>query len=244
MNQSGLLRCARYAAPPNKLSYCGPDQTNDLAGYLRGGIEDRGLSDIMVHFQTLYPYLTLIASENRVANPFDYRVVEAYWLGNSLLNRVSMRSFYGHLADSLGLKRKLNMQELELIGGKIPVGALPHHAFHVFNIFKRTGDLDATHTVATMDACRISWGKVIAVNCGLLVTAQPLERRNNKLVLGCLQTRQVRTSFVEKTVLANIAPGDWVSFHWHEVCEVINQAQVANLEYYTKISLRLAKFAC
>ena len=50
-------------------------------------------------FAGAWPYLELIARETGVAQPLDQRVVEAYWLGSSLLQRVEMSSFGRALFD-------------------------------------------------------------------------------------------------------------------------------------------------
>src|SRR3989344_7944280 len=161
MDRSGLLTCSAYASPPNSLHYCGPEKQNDLLGYQQEQTSDRGLAEIIAEFQTLYPYLTLIAYENNIRDPFDPRVVEAYWIGNDLLTNVSMNKFYYHLRDTLKLKNKVKPKDLELLFGKLDDGMLPHHTFHVLNVFTRTGHHSVQHTLETMDACRIGWGTVI-----------------------------------------------------------------------------------
>ena len=50
-------------------------------------------------FEGAYPYLELIASENGIADPLDARVVEAYWLGNDLLEHVGPRARHDDLSE-------------------------------------------------------------------------------------------------------------------------------------------------
>ena len=85
--------------------YCGPERQNDILGYVENSAVDIGLAEILNHFDTLYQYLLLVAHQNNIADPFDQRVVEAYWLGNSLLGNVKVKAFAAHLTDAL--KRKL-----------------------------------------------------------------------------------------------------------------------------------------
>src|SRR3989344_3683662 len=105
--QSGLLQCARYSFAPNQLHYCGPERQRDLEAYLELQLTDGGLVGILNQFDTLYKYLRLIASQNLIRHPFDPRVVEAYWLGNSLLTKAKYRPFADLLDNQLEFKKKL-----------------------------------------------------------------------------------------------------------------------------------------
>ena len=82
MNHLGVLTCAHYAFPPNSLHYCGPHQSTTIKEYLQAQIAEPRLSTLLSQFETLYPYLQCIAEANNIKDPFDIRVVEAYWLGN------------------------------------------------------------------------------------------------------------------------------------------------------------------
>ena len=127
------------------------------------------------------PYLQLIARANGIADPFDARVVEAYWIGNSLLDGVEVRTLYDHLRERFN--KQLSGRTRDLILGKAPAGARPHHSFHVFDIHSRLGELE--HSLATLDNCRVSWGRVQVVDAGeLVVERSALLLRDGKLVLG------------------------------------------------------------
>ena len=110
----------------------------------------------------MFPYLRLIAYENNISDPLDRRVVEAYWIGNELLENVSMKQLYRWLLEEQGLKKKFTRRDLELVVGKIPQGAKVHHSFHVFNIFRHARWSGAVRVLETMNNCMISWGKIKA----------------------------------------------------------------------------------
>lgn len=243
MDKFGLLKCASYAYAPNSLHYCGPEKQKDLLGYLTLGQIDRGLSDIINRFETLYPYLELIAHANNLKDPFDPRVVEAYWLGNNLLKNIKQQSFAEHLSESLMLKKKLPQGKLNSMLGNV-VGGLPNHIYHVLAVYKRTGHLPVAHTLETMDQCRVSWGKVIGKLSfnknlsnlsnwsNLIVETKSLEYVGDRLRLGPARPREVKSFFVRPQV------GDWVSVHWGIACEVLGRSQVLQLAQYTKLALR------
>ncbi len=172
--QSGMLRFIRYAFMPNRLRYCGGDDNSTLFEY---GIEqavDGGLPTLLRRFSGALPYLQLIARSNGIADPFDARVIEAYWIGNDLLLGVEVRQLYDHLLERF--RTQMQGRTRELILGKAPAGARPHHSFHVLDVHSRLGELE--HSLATLDNCRVSWGRVVSIELGeLVVNRVPLLRR-------------------------------------------------------------------
>jgi len=105
----GALLAARYAFMPNKLRYCGGDSNTELFEYASRQESDFGLQAMLKEFETMFPYLQLIAEANRISDPFNYKVVEAYWIGNELLENVSMQNFYRYLVDEQKLKKKFKL---------------------------------------------------------------------------------------------------------------------------------------
>lgn len=237
----GLLLCSRYAFMPNKLEYCGGDQNSTLFEVTALGNNLPILDKVLQEFQTLYPYLKLIAKANNIADPFDIRVVEAYWIGNNLLANIPLRRLYNHFVDGLNLKKKMKLDQFEKIMVKIPKGALPHHSFHVFNIWIRTGHAAIMHTLNTMDQCRIGWGKIIKVGDSELEIITPLLAfENEELILSQPQTKKVKYKMLGETFIKKPQPGDWVSYHWDWACDKLNETQVKNLEKYTLHNLAVA----
>ncbi|MFH1172953.1 MAG: DUF6390 family protein, partial [bacterium] len=223
----GALLAARYAFMPNKLRYCGGDDNFNLFSYVAEGQSDQGLKDLLEEFATMYPYLKFIANANQIADPFNYKVVEAYWLGNELLENISMNNFYNHLIDEHRLKDKFKTNLLEKVWGKIPLGAKPHHSFHVFNIPKRTGHYPVEHTLETMEACRITPAQIKSQRLpdkGLLISKIKVEYRpmvpvGNRLILGQPIEKEVWLEFNDKAFIEEPKVGDWVALHWNWVCD-------------------------
>lgn len=233
----GTSRFVRYAFMPNRLRYCGGDDNRTLFEYGTENVDDGGLRPLLGRFTGALPYLRLIARENGIPDPFDERVVEAYWVGNALLERVEVRQLYDALAERFG--QQLQGRTRELVLGKAPAGARPHHNFHVFDVHSRVGELE--HSLATMDQCRVSWGRVRTVDGPeLIVERQPLALIDGKLALGPAQPERV-TRQIEGRGFADAAvPDDWVSLHWSWVCEVLTERQRASLARVTAYHLALA----
>lgn len=234
---NGIFTCARYAFAPNYFHYCGPEKQRDLKEYIQQNKVDRGLTDILHHFETLYPYLLLIASSNKINDPFDLRVVEAYWLGNGLLRNVKPGAFAAHVSDTLLLKKKVPKKQFTTFMDDI-IHGIPNHNEHVFNIFIRTGHVTLPHTLSTMDNCRISWARVKDnfSNGQCIVETRPLVMKNNSVVLGGPTVKTVAS--------IGITPqkGQYVSLHWGYVCDVLTPTQLRQLQLFTAKALERFRF--
>lgn len=93
-------------------------------------------------FKTAYAYYKLIARCNKIKDPFDERVIRAYWTGNKLLEKVPVSEF-----------RKLIKQRFKL-NKKISDNALPHHNTHVEIIGAVYSDLKFTPKIKKL--CKIT----------------------------------------------------------------------------------------
>jgi hypothetical protein len=244
MLKNGLQECLKYSLPPNSLSYCGPSEFENVLEYRTTGVNDKGLGEHISKYHTLYSYLSFIAYENNIRNPFDIRVIKAYWIGNDLLKKFDIRRFYYHLRDTLQLKKRLKRRELETLFGKIPQGALPNHAFHVLNVPWRTGYLPIEHTLETMDSCRIGWGRIKSQKSKvksqkLTLKYEPLIYEGGLLKLGAPVEKHVANA-INGNMLIDVKAGDLVSFHWDIICNKLNSQDVENLRYYTQLAINLA----
>lgn len=226
---------ARYAFMPNRLLYCGGDDNRSLFDHILAGVTNPDLLGLLRKFTGAVPYLQLIASSNAIADPFDRRVVEAYWLGNELLQGVEARALYASLSARFG--RQLKPRDLALVLGKAPSGAHPHHSFHVLEVCPRNG---WPHALVWMDNCRISWGKVISLNGSTLIAdVVPLTLEGNALVLGQPARRTIARQVDGRGFVDSAQPGDWISIHWGWACQVLSHLQVTNLVRWTRYHLRL-----
>ncbi|MFH1430013.1 MAG: DUF6390 family protein [Candidatus Uhrbacteria bacterium] len=237
---SGIQRCSRYAFGPNRLHYCGPDAHRDLHAYIEAGITDAGLTELLAKFQTMYPYLRTIARANAVRDPFDARVVDAYWIGNALLDRVGVHEFHRLLVEEHGLKRKLGTTFSD-IEEHLERGALPSHTFHVLNIWRRTGHHAAPHTIESMDACRVSWGLITKTDGPFLeINRRALIRTGDTLALDEPKSIRIARGLEAPLEIDEARVGDTISLHWGVPCEVLTPAQARNVERYTLQSIQLA----
>ncbi|WP_020524730.1 DUF6390 family protein [Catelliglobosispora koreensis] len=237
---NGALRFARYAYPPNALGYCGPGDSAALLGYAEAGAVDAGLADLAQRFAGAWPYLSLIGAANHDLYPLDDAVVEAYWLGNPLLERIAPPLLAAHLADRFADRAGPAWDNLSVLAHR---GGRAHHNFHVFAVYPWVGMLRAGFTedpLRVLNSCRVRWGTVLGVHPGFAeVWAQPLTWNGN-LSLGPGQVDVATLSAAQTT---SIKSGDMVSLHWDWVCETLTQQQAQRLQRYTASQLRLVNEA-
>jgi hypothetical protein len=219
---AGPLLFARYAYPPNSLGLCGADVPRTLLEYGAAQASDDGLAELARTFDGAWPYLTLIAGANGIGDPLDPRVVEAYWVGNELLDHVRPDALARHVDDRF---RGRIGRAAEHIVDVVAAGARPHHCFHVFAVYPwfgllRTGVVE--EPLHILDQCRTS--PALVQRCGAEtaeVLARPLLWEGGTLQLGAPCPRTVRWRDDGLGFVPAPAPGDWVSLHWDFVCDVL-----------------------
>jgi hypothetical protein len=241
----GVLRCSRYAFGPNRLHFCGPDANREIWDYVNAGFTDFGLQKLLTGFEVLYPYLQRIAHSNHIEDPFDPRVVDAYWLGNELLHGVDMRELHEYYLDDLRLKDRLQIKKWRLLEERVGAGILPNHNFHVLNVPKRMGHQEVEASVSFKDSCRISWGTVTSV-AGPKITMEyePLIEVYEKLTLGP-KVEKVLTRRLEADYdIEMLKPGEIITMHWDVPSEVITREQAQRLRRYTLQSIQIANRGC
>ena len=234
---SGLLAFIRYGFMPNHLGYCGGNEADLLFEHAARGQADARLAPLLAKFTGAVPYLKTIAAANGIGDPFDRRVVDAYWLGNDLLDRVEASALSRTLEDRFG--RQLTGRLRDEVLRKPPEGARPYHLFHVLDVYRR---LEAKEiSMAAMENCRISWGRVRTVEpAALVVDRQALVERDGRLALGPEAPERVLRSLSGQGFTDDVSIGDWVSIHWGWACEVLDDARLAHLRRWSAHHLTLA----
>ncbi len=237
----GPLLFVRYAFPPNHHGYCGPADNGAFFEYGAHGVVDGGLRAMAREFAGAWPYLELIAGATGVADPLDRRVVEAYWVGNALLDRVGVAAVGGSMEERF--RHRAGPGFGSLTEGVL-AGGVPHHSFHVFCIYPWVGllgdDRRAEQALTVLDRCRIRWGRVTAVQGDqVVVESQPLSWDGRRLELAAPATETAVRSLDGVGVAPRLDVGDWVSLHWEWVCDRLSVHQLAALRRFTQRHLSI-----
>jgi len=243
MKDSGLVLHAKHAFMPNSLGYCGPDDRGRILQLLEQGKAGEGLLKTLQDFEAAYPFLNLIA-RNTGRDVFDRAVPEAYWIGNSLLEKVPHSDFYGFSHRELRGKSPKKVRELFR---KLDGSAPPHHTFYVLSTYAGSTVADGpdmsnekeSKVAELIDNCRISWGRVKQVRRNdLQVEYRPVVIREGAVGLAAPRSKRVRYN-PEVKPFGSVRVGDVVSLHWNYACEILSRSQLQNLAKYTDTDLAL-----
>lgn len=239
---SGAQLFVRYAYPPNALGYCGPAESEAFFEYGTDHVTDGNLIDMARRFHGAWPYLQLISSGNGIEDPLDHRVVEAYWLGNGLLERLSATDIQDTVEKQF---RPIARLPFSHVPQGIDAGAVPHHNFHVFIVspwLTLLGEAKKrAYAVSVMENCRIRWGTVVALDGDqAVIRSSPLVWDGKQLSLAEARHENARIARDGSAFLNDLVPGDVVSLHWDWVCDRLTRAEVQRLRQQTKRHLNIA----
>ncbi|MCI4343118.1 MAG: DUF6390 family protein [Thermoplasmata archaeon] len=236
---NGVQLGARFSLATNRLQYCGPADAEPLL--YRAITSDSGHAEAaraLSGFEALMPYLEMIA-EKHGRKPFDAEVVEAYWVGNPLLDAFEREDF-ARLLSAL-VRRGLPRSMAERLAGRLPSRPLPHHLFHVafVGVGNVTGHVPTT--LVNMEACRPAWAEVVdATDEHLLVRGPTLVRDQERVAWGPVVDRELS---YDPQVIDHPRAGDSVAIHWGWPALRLSPTQRAALERYSRLALDQANEA-
>jgi hypothetical protein len=235
----GPVVFARFGYPPNALGYCGPADPAGFLGAAAEGTDLATVSALAARFDGAWPYLQLIAACNGISDPLDARVVDAYWIGNPLLEQVPALALVAHLDERFERRAGrgfFSVAEAALLGGAA------HHSFHVFAVYPWLGLLRAgmdRAPLVVLDQCRVRWGTVLAVEGDLaVVSSRALVLDGHVLAEGPERVEQVRASVDGVGFGQDLVAGDRVALHWDWVCERLSPNALARLTTWTRRTLQ------
>src|SRR5208282_5476952 len=219
--------------------YCGPrDAEPVLYAAITENQELDRARDALRRFEALNPYLEAIGAKHHL-DPFDESVVEAYWVGNDLLDAFD-RDDFRRILDAL-VRRGLPRSTAERLNRWLPEHPIPHHMFHVafVGVGEVTGHVETT--IANMEACRPASALVTAVDGSSVRLRGPtLSVAEGRLTLG---GEADRTLAYDPKILPGLSAGDTLAVHWSHAAISLTPSQRARLAAYTARSLDAANEA-
>ena len=225
------MRACQYSFATNRLNYCGPENAFQAfqAFIIRPSQEQAPrIRQLLEGFTGLNLYLDLIASANHL-EPFDERVIEAYWLGNELLDSIPFDQFKGALSTGL-VKAGLPASIVQAKVARMQPSFNAHHSFHVLYINFITPKVEKI--IENLDKCLPLAGKILEVQgTRLALATKRLVKTGKGFAFEPCVTE------VENPFIGNPQAGELVSFHWGTAVERLSFAQAATLQKYTQANL-------
>ncbi|MFH2136641.1 MAG: DUF6390 family protein [Patescibacteria group bacterium] len=234
-------RAAHYALYPNILGLCGPRGRDKEKLYeyltLKTKVGDREVRKLLEQFTAATAYMNLIAAANEILDWLDPRVVDAYWIGNDLLDRVWPKDLK-ILISRLANEGKIAAPAAEEAIARVHSDHRPHHSFHVFVIGGLSGQVERGSI--GWELCRIGWGTVTRVkhDGNLMVLARSLLQRGGKILPELEGVERERLIRRDRELFPRVSAGDLVAFHWGRVVEIIDKDAAQRLDYWTERTLK------
>ena len=221
-----LKRVCLYSIPPNKLGYCGPVESwKVLNSFILNPIEqsEGEVKRLLAGFNALHPYLELIANANGL-EPFDAEVIDAYWIGNQLLENVSYEEIQKTILSfqHFGMPKSIAEKKAK----ELPDGILPHHSMHVLYVNFISRKVEPI--VQNLSNCLIQWAKVLEqTEKGIRIKGIELFAE-----VGELKLRENEKTLQNPFDL-KLQPNDLVTVHWGNAVEKISSDELAFLKTIT-----------
>ena len=258
----GIELALRFSYMPNALQYCGPKVAHsNFLKYISNSSNTKTfnpkdkeklkgkIKNNLKNFEALYPYLSAIAKKSK-KDYSDYKVVEAYWIGNKILekfNKKDMAKIIFELGKK-GLPKIIAKKTIE----NLKEGFVPHHNFNVG--FVGVGQVSGSvpTTLKNMNNCMILPAKILKIEKSLknnddnkkeennlIVSRVLLERENGKykLTKNDMNNKKNNTHKIKVKFLPNlfkkIKVGDTVAIHWNFAAKILTNKEEKNLLKYT-----------
>lgn len=225
MSDEGALKFARYAYPPNELGYCGPDGAHEML--VPGAVPE--IERRARLFDGAWVYLEFLAGLLGTDDPLSTPVVEAYWIGNDLLDAVEPTALVDRLKSAFDGQ----------VGGtwrESAARARAHHSYHVFEVYPWAAmllrGLPPGPAVSVLDRCRIRSGVVTEIDGEwVVVMSSHLTWNGDSLTTASPQVEAARWSVDGQSLLLSPpAVGDTVALHWDWVCDVLTPDQADRIQ--------------
>jgi hydrogenase maturation factor len=228
MDKKALQLCAHFALQPNQLGFCG---RNSAPAKLKECIVDGNCKQIekeLKKFIVLNPYLQTIAEVTNL-DPFSYKVIEAYWLGNDLLEQFKL----GHYQILLKYFVKQGVpgwlvKELE---NKQPKVFIPIHLFNILHVGVGKASGSVPFNLESINNCMVRWGKVKSIinSQKLKIEAVKLKKQNDQYILG----NKISDYKYYSQLVGKLKIGDQVAVHWGWIAKKITQKEKEEIRKWT-----------
>lgn len=224
MDQKALKLCAAFSRQPNSLGYCGRESAKSAFKTCLIEHKCEEVPNEVEQFIVLNPYLDTISQATNQPK-YSKKVIEAFWLGNDLLNSIKLEH-YKLLLDNLkkqGVPDFLIYQAAQ----NPPKRFIPIHLFNIIHIGVGKASGSVPFNLDSINQCMIRWGRIKHIRQDkALIKLNSLD--------STYQLIQKETEIaIEPNITPNLKTGDVVTAHWGTIAKKINSRELSNLKYWT-----------
>lgn len=228
MDTKGLQLASRFALPPNSLGYCGKGTAPEKFINCILGKNCNGVIDEIDKFIVLGPYIKTLSETTRKQKD-NYSIIEAYWLGNTILNKTKQNDYKLLLKNFE--KQGVPPWLIKDLKEKQPKKFIPFHLFQVLHVGVGRASGSVPYNIKTINNCMIRWGKVEKIGKkNLSVNLNSLTRSGKKFELILIKgSYPYRNDF-----MPNLRKGNSIAVHWKQAVKKLTPHEAKNLEFWTK----------
>jgi len=227
MDINALKLTCCFAFSPNMLGYCGKGTAGDKFLNCLNNNVGEGVEEELTHFIVLHPYLKTIAHSLDLPI-FSKEVIEAYWIGNDNLSRIS-DSVYYELLKNFSIQG-VPTSFVEELKSKKPNKFIPTHLFQVLHVGVGKASGSVPFNVETINSCMVRWGKVLKVTKNYFtVNINSLEVLRGKYSLIEIKEKIEN----DKCIVKDLRKGDTVAVHWRMIVKKMSNDECEKIRYWT-----------
>lgn len=221
----GVIQCARFAFSPTA-----PKDAEDLYSYVVNKNDDTGAMTIIKKY-SVYTMLRLISGKIMIS-AFDPIVVESYWLGTNLLDKIGASDLglilknFGYIAHESASIDKLIFGNAQLPSDE---RLTAHHSLSVLLNTMKIKEYNED-VIKQINDSIIRWGIVNSVDGDQLsITSAQLTRHD----AFAIEENKSEAVHYDEKFAGPIKQGDAIAIHHGMAICAISLIQLANLKRYT-----------
>lgn len=232
MDKKALKLASLFAYSPNSHGYCGLESASSAFSKCIKSYQCDAVVKELKNFITLFPYLKTI-SKVRKLGLYDYKVIEAYWIGNELLKDFPADG-YKILIEEF---RKQGVPEwlTEKLKEKPPKKFIPHHLFQVLHVGVGQASGSVPFNIDSINDCMIRFGQIKNIQKELFIAdLSHLQKNKGKYEIKSKKVKipTGNALFFKPKINTSIC------IHWGHVVKKLTLKEEKNLIFWTNEVLK------
>lgn len=229
MKDTALQLESRFSMPPNSYGYCGEKTAGVRFAECLATGNCVGVEKELTKFIVLHPYLQFLSKITGFSK-FDYKLIEGYWIGNSILRKAKQKDYF----ILLKYFKKQGVPDffVEELKEKIPDNFIPSHLFQVLHVGVGKASGSVAYNIDTINDCMVRWGKVEKI-VGETAVLSLNSLKETKLGHFGLKTLR-KTVPYNPLFVPGLKIGDTVAVHWKFLVKILTKREEKNLDFWTR----------